>query len=278
MEIKFYNDLGSITFSGGYAENAWCMTACDGLTFSGKTFKTVRYTGDDGCETVDMLENQRVITLSGDVKVTKNFAADYALALAVLGREGTLSVTSGGVCRRIGAVCSEFSETDRNSAFRVFCIQFVCDNPFFESDSQEEFYIYKSIPKLNSDFAFPGAFSQRISGGRAVCFGSAATEPVISVNTGTAGGKLTVTNKTSGESISLDYTAHAGESITLDVKNRTVRSSDGTDLTSCLSDESFFEGFRLLPGENELEVKTDTAYTGLTVACRYRPLYREAGI
>lgn len=277
MEIKFYNDLGIITFAGGTSGSAWKLTACDGLAYSSKSLKTARYAGTPGCETVEELENPRTITLSGDVHLSGG-NDEYAQGLTVLGKRGTLAVKSLFGTRRISAACTSFTETARNGAYRVFCAQFVADNPFFESDTAEEFYLYKSVANLDKNFTFPGAFSKRISGGNVVCIGSAPAEPVITVVCGAECGSLSISNKTTGESINLNLSGQSGEAITLDVKNRTVRSSNGDDLTSCLTDESFFEGFCLMPGENEIELKRDSAETDMIVTCRYTPLYREAAV
>ena len=279
MEIRFYNSRGSITFSGRYREGAWCMTACEGLAFSGKTFQTARFGKAAGCSIIDSMENQRTVTISGDICTSDlNFTENYSNSLAVLGDTGTLEIKTALGIRKTEAVCSEFAETGKNKAFRSFCVQFICENPFFESETSEEFYIYKTIPKLNGNFTFPGVFSQRIASGTVFCAGSAACEPIFFIDTGTAGGKLTVSNKTTGEKISIDYTAMPNELITLDVKKRTVTSSLGKDLTNLLSDDSFFDGFTLIPGENELEAQSDTADTGICVVCRFRPLYREAAV
>lgn len=273
MEIKFYNDLGTITFSGGSGK--WNLTACDGLAYSSKSFKTARYAGTPGVETVSELENQRTITLSGDVSETSE---DYSRGLAVLSKRGTLEVCSIFGTRRINAVCSSFTETAKKGAYRVFCAQFIADNPYFESDTAEEFYLYKSVANLNKDFTFPGTFSKRISGGNVFCTGSAPAEPIITAVFSENCGTLNFANKTTGETIRLDLSGMSDEAITLDVKNRTVRSADGVDLTSCLTDESFFEGFTLVPGENELEVTTGINMPDMIVTCRYTPLYREAAV
>lgn len=278
MEIRFYNARGSVIFSGTYREGAWCMTACEGLAFSGKTFQTARFGEDAGCTIIAGSDNQRTVTIGGDIRTDGDYAEKYADALAVLGETGTLEVETSAGVRRIEAVCSEFRETGRYKTYRTFCVQFICANPFFESDTSEEFYIYKSIPKLNKDFSFPGMFSKRIASGTLFCEGSAECEPIIFIDTGTVGGKLTVSNKTTGEKLSIDYTSVPNELITVDVKNRTVTSSLGKDLTNLLTDDSFFEGFTLVPGENELEAQSDTADTGICVICRFRPLYREAAI
>lgn len=278
LAIKFYNELGQITFFGG-SPGKWRLTTVDGLAFCGRTFKSARYAGQAGQETTQSVLNPRTITLSGDVETDENFLAEYADALAALEKEGTLEITSALGKRSIGARCCDFYQGEKKGRYMLFVIQFLCDNPYFESADKIEVPVFKEIPLLDKDFAFPGSFSGRVSRKNIMYAGNAETEPVffINVEDGADGENLlSIINHTSGEALNFNYGATKNESITVDVKNRTIYNSAGESLLKYLADDSFFDGFHLYPGANDIEVINRNMNTGLNVTCSYSDRFSEA--
>ncbi len=275
--IKFYNDIGTITFGGGSAEGAWRLTACDGLALPGKSFTVCRYAGCDGQTTVSARKNARTITLTGDFYTGDGQIDAYAKAMTVLGESGTLEVGIGGKTRRTAAECASFTERGHEGAYRLFAVQFVCDNPYFESGEACEVLVYRTIPLLDGGFAFPGKFSERISRRIIVNSGDCAAEPTIFINAGhNPTGTIAIINHTSGEKLSLNYEPLADEVITIDTSLRKITGADGENLLNYLSDDSFFDGFHLMPGDNDIEVLIGNANRQLDVSCRFRPCYSEA--
>lgn len=274
--IKFYNDAGTVTFGGGSAPDGWRLTACDGLALTGKSFTACRYAGCDGQTTVETRKNARTITMSGDFYAKTNNGS-YEKAMTVLGSRGILEVNTGGKVRRTEAECASFTERGHEGKYRLFTVQFICDSPYFESAEACEIPIYKTIPHLNADFTFPGIFSERISRNIVVNQGDMPAEPVLFINAGhNPQGIITVKNHTSGGQLSINYEPLADDIITVDVPARKIYNSDGENLLGNLSDDSFFDGFTLLPGSNDIEVLLGEANRELYVSCRFRPRYSEA--
>lgn len=279
LSIKFYNETGSITFGGGKSDSAWKLTEAEGLAGVDKSFTAVRYANTDGQETTEVRKNARCVTLSGDIAVGDDFAKEYSRALAVLEEEGWLEISASHYTRRIRARCSEYRQGERKGRFLMFTVQFICDNPFFEDIESVENMIFAVIPKLDENFEFPGAFSGRISESAVNYDGNARTEPMffIEINDAAEGDNvISLYNSTSGESLKLNYDAAAGECVIVDVQNRKVYNSDGENLLKHIADDSFFDGFHLYPGINEIVVINNNMNTGITVMCRYTRKFAEA--
>lgn len=278
LNIKFYNESGSIVFGGGGTNTAWRLTEAEGLTFAGKTFTAAKYADSDGQETVAVTANARTITLSGDITAGENFAEQYRGALAVLESPGTLEINTSFGTRRIEAVCCDFKQGERKGKYLIFTVQFICDSPYFEDAEQIERVIFAEVPLLDKTFTFPGSFSERISKSELNYGGSVKTEPVffIRLNESSGGGALEVHNRTSGESLKFNYSAPVGDCITIDVKGRKIYNADGESLLKYLADDSFFDGFHLFPGVNEIEAVNNNMNVGITAVCRYANKFSEA--
>lgn len=281
FSIRFYNETGEILFGGGGSVSPWKLTACEGLSFSGKSFTVAKYAGQDGQETTSCVDNARTITLSGDLVVGENFEEEYSAAISSLSKKGWLEVTTVLGVRRIEARCCEYRQVDRKGKFILFTVQFICDCPYFEDIVKTEAYVFQQVPLMNSGFSFPGSFSKRISKSLFNYEGTAKAEPmfIININEGTDGDNvIAIYNHTSGESLKLNYSAALGECVTVDVKNRKIYNSKGENLIKHLSDDSFFDGFFLYPGINDIEVLNSNMNTGIDVVCRYSNRFSEAVI
>lgn len=279
FNIRFFNETGSIGFGGGRSGSCWKVTSADGLAFCGRNFTCVKYAGQDGQKTTNVAVNARVITLSGDVLLSDNFSVEFKSAMAVLENEGTLEIKTDLGTRRIKARCCDFRENGRKGKYMLFVVQFICDDPYFEDADKTEVAIYKEIPRLDAEFAFPGKFSERISRRTIVYEGTREAEPVffISVDEGKDGeNKLVIKNHTSGENLTFDYGGVLGDFITVDIENRKIYNQDGENLLKYLADDSFFDGFHLFPGSNDIEVINRNINTGISVNCCYANRYSEA--
>ena len=277
FRIIFYNDKGSVTFGGGKSESNWKIIEADGLGLSGKSYKSCIFENSIGQETVSTHINARTITLSGDFFMEENYKSEYKNALAVLNSEGILEVREENGNRRIKAHCVQFLPLSKKGRYIPFTVQFVCDDPYFESAEAYEIPIYKIIPMLSRDFTFPGMFSQRVTRRNVFISSNAETEPIIIINSGSnPNGVLYIKNHTSGESLTINYEPLGGEFITVDVKNRKIFNQNGENLLTYLTDDSFFDGFHLYPGDNDVEVSIGTANTELEVFLRYNERFLEA--
>ncbi len=279
FNIRFYNETGSIDFGGGRSVSFWKVTSADGLAFCGRNFTCAKYAGQDGQKTTDVTVNARTITLSGDALCCDDFAQEFKSAMTVLENEGVIEIKTELGTRRIKARCCDFRENGRKGKYMLFVVQFVCDDPYFEDADKTEIAIYKQIPLLDADFTFPGKFSERICRRNIMYEGTREAEPVffISIDEGKDGdNQLVIKNHTSGENLTFNYGGVMGDFITVDIKNRKIYNQDGESLLKYLADDSFFDGFHLFPGSNDIEVINRNVNTGITVNCRYANRYSEA--
>lgn len=279
FNIRFYNESGSIDFGGGKSESLWKVTKVDGLSFCTREFTYAKYAGQDGKKVTDVTVNPRTITLCGDVFISDNFAEEFKMAMTVLEEEGTLEINTPIGKRIITARCCDFLQSDRKGKYMMFTVQFLCEDPYFEDADKTEVAIYRRIPMLDKNFAFPDMFSGRISRNNIEYLGTRWAEPVffISVEEGTAGDDLLIIkNHTSGEIITFNYGCVLGDFITVDIKNRKIYNQDGESLLKYLADDSFFDGFHLHPGSNDIEVINRNVNTGISVTCLYANRYCEA--
>ena len=279
FRIRFYNETGSIDFGGGRSGSLWKVTSADGLAFCGRTFTSAKYVGQDGQKTTSVAVNARTITLSGDVYCGYGFGGEFKSAMAVLEKEGILEVETELGTRRINGRCCDFRASERKGKYMLFVVQFLCDDPYFEDADKTEIAIYKEISLLDREFTFPGKFSERISRRNIVYEGTREAEPVffISIDEGKDGeNQLVIKNHTSGENLVFNYGGVMGDFITVDIKNRKIYNQDGESLLKYLADDSFFDGFHLFPGNNDVEVINRNINTGISVTCRYANRYSEA--
>ena len=278
LTIKFYNERGQVTFCGG-GSGRWKLTAADGLSLCGRTFKTAKYAGQAGQQTLETVVNPRTITLSGDVETDENFLEEYQNVIGILGKEGILEIATDQGKRNINAKCCEFCQGEKKGRYMLFVVQFICDNPYFKDPDKVEVPIFKEIPLLDKNFSLPGVFSRRIARKNLVYEGNAETEPVFYINVeevSDGDAVLSIINHTSGECLNFNYGASENESIILDIENRSVYNSYGDDLLQYLADDSFFDGFHLYPGANDIEVINYNTSAGVGVSCTYSNQYLEA--
>ena len=277
FEIIFYNSRGSVTFGGGKSESRFRIIEADGLGLSGKSYKSCTFQGFAGQETVDVHRNARTVTLKGDFFMEQGGLDGLKSALCVLDKDGILEVRNRGEALRIKAYCTQFLPLEKKGNFLPFTVQFVCDEPYFESAVGYEVPVYKTVAMLDCDFQFPGAFSQRITRRNVYITSTAEVEPVITIIAGrNPSGNLRIINHTSGESLNINYEPLGNECITVDVKNRKIFNQSGESLLYYLADESFFDGFHLYPADNDIEVNIGAANTELEVMMRYNKRFLEA--
>ena len=277
FEIIFYNSCGSVVFGGGRSESRFKIIEADGLGLSGKSFKSCIFENSVGQKTVDVHDNARTITLKGDFFIGGDYLDDYKEAFAVFDKEGVLEIRHRGGAFRIKAYCTQFLPLEKKGEYMPFTIQFVCDEPYFESAAGYEVPIFKTIGRLDSDFEFPGMFSERITRRNVYISSNARTEPVITIKTGREpSGVLHIQNHTSGEQLDINYEPLSREYITVDVKNRKIFNQNGDNLLTYLANDSFFDGFHLFPGDNDVEVRIGTANIELEVMLRYNECFLEA--
>lgn len=281
MEIVYNNSIGSVNFRGG-GDFPFRLTDIDGLWLTSKTFSTVKYSGMPGQDTTEVSESARTITLGGDLQMDHaNSRYLLSLALTVLNTPGALLFYyNDGRILKIDCQCSAVEAGERNRAFQKFSFQFICDSPYFTDLYDTHVPLYKITGLLDDSFTFPGAFSTAVIGGELYYTGTAKTEPVITITVHSTEeypeNGFYIENQTTGQKIQLDYIPTAGDVITLDIPNRKIYKHDGTDLLPQISDDTFLDGFTLMPGANILEVLQLNVNMDAYMECAYKNKYLEA--
>lgn len=282
MYFKFSNSRGSLVFGSEHrADSMFRLTDITGLSIPDKSFTTAVYANLRGQETVGTRICPRTITISGDVVDSENSFDALSKAAFILDKAGTLEIHFDDKNpRKIDCVCTSFIPGDRKGKYRLFVIQFMCDDPYFYDDKEISTPAFGVRGYLNSSFTFPGVFSTRLSNSTIFCKGNALTEPVFKIavieKNESANPTLCIKNYTTGSSINLKYSASVGDVITIDTSKRKIYNQRGENLLSYLADDSFFSDFYLVPGNNYLSIDVSGTIDAVRVDCLYYARYIEA--
>ena len=274
IKLRFYNNIGEVVFD----KSGWHLTEAEGLAVPAKSITGARYINHPGQHTTYCIENPRTITLSGDISIMGEDADNFSKACTVLAKEGILEVENDRFTRQIGARCIEFIPGERNGRYRSFVVQFLCDSPFFEDTCYTDTVIYGRTPLLSKDTVLPAVFSTRIAKGDFFYRGSAYAEPIFYVRVPEGEGTLSISNKTTGGSLSIHYDGSLFRELTVDVENRKITDEHGISRLDLLTDDSFFDGFRLEHGNNRIEVINSDVANDIGTRMRYKVRYQEAVI
>lgn len=282
FNIEFKNEKGIVKMGGGTSNDVFMrITAVDGLTLPGKTYTTAKYINQPGQITTATAVNARTITISGDAVVDSEFQAKYANVMTVLNDEGYLIINIGSISRKIKCKCADFANGERNGAYQLMTMQFICDYPYFEDVLNTVVGVFSVVPLFGVDFTYEGMFSTKTTGGVIEYKGNVETEPTFYVTVENATDTsenygLYLHNKTTGEEIKLKYKPKTGEYITIDVANRKIYNSEGANLIKYITDDTFLDGFHLIPGSNDIEIYNYATSDNLIIACEYSCRYLEA--
>ncbi len=278
ISFKYKNRLGTVSFSGG-GNDAFRLTNFLGFGLAEREYVTADYSGFDGCVTVSSRFLPRAITISGDIS-GQSINHDLREAIEILSEPGYLYVTDGDFKRCI--YCDRISFPDVNRILKgkiaSFAIQFICDNPYFEDADDTVVALYSRTKCLTSPFTLPTIFSTTTAGATISINSKYEVEPILKIYFSReieGGADVVIRNSTTGKAISLKHTPIAGESITIDVKNRTVTSSVSGNIINSLTDDTFLGDFVLVRGRNEISVAAGDVALGITVECRYNNKYSE---
>jgi hypothetical protein len=272
IKMKYYNDFGDVVFD----KDNWHIIEAEGLSVPAKSISASRYINHPGQCTTYCIENPRTITLSGDINIAESGYEKYSEACCVLAKEGILVVETDLYTRQIGARCIDFVPGERKGNYRCFVMQFLCDVPFFEDTDYSESVIYQRKPLLSKDTVLPAVFSERVSKGDVFYQGTAYAEPEFYVKIPSGVGTISVINNTTGGRLSIGYNNDEFSQLVIDVKNRTITDENGVSRLDYLTDDSFFDGFILQHGKNNLEVINSNVENDIGTKMRYKIRYQEA--
>lgn len=281
MIITYTNKNGTVTFGGGDMDFAWRIKEIDGFGLVGKNYTASNYIGQPGQVTTSVSVNSRTITMSCDIKAGWDIQRVLSSDLVILDEDGVMTINVGYISRKIECRCIAATPGERDNTYQRYVFQFAADYPYFEDLEKTYIGVYQIQNLVDSNFTLPGILSKRTSRQIINTLGAAECEPIfiitvdekadVSDNSG-----IFIKNHTTGQIIQLNYQPSAGEEITIDVPNRKIYNSYGTNLISKISDDTFLDGFVLLPGENDIEALNYNTNTTLTVICEFSNKYKEA--
>lgn len=274
MQIEFANDIGKIVMG---ADSDLRIIEIDGLGLSAKTRNVTQYSGIVGQNKLSETINARTITISGDIKST---APQNILTrmIRILNDTGTLKLRFGTKRRSIKADCVELDISDRNGAYQPFIIQFICDYPYFSDINSTQVHVFEIQKKLRTEFMLPCIFSTRFAEKEILNRGDVICDPIFYITAVTAGeevGSVIIENETTGQKIILNYKPQRGEVITVDIENRSIKSSINGDIIYALDDESYLSDLYLAKGINHISI-TNSSGGEINVLCRFSNKYTEA--
>ncbi len=279
LKMIYKNELGEVVMHGSGSSELRIL-GVEGLGIVEREYNTAVFSGYDGQQTLGSRAVARTISLVLEA-VGKNAESIVRNALEVFGKSGVLYIENGESKRRI--LCSQIYIPDVTRILRKqiasFAVQLVCDNPYFEDAEDTIVPLYQREKLLSTPFALPSKFGRIVLGADIDVSGAISAEPVITLYYPEALGEseyVLISNKTTGRSIRLDYQPKAGDTVVVEITNRTVTSSISGNIINCISDETFLGDFTLEKGHNFVTVEAGDIAPAFTVECRYNNLYSEA--
>ena len=272
MKITYNNNFGTVAMSG---DGSCHFSICDidGIHLPGKDRTLIHFHNKDGYDESHSFYGQRVITISGDIK-SDNYN-ELKNAINVFSSPGTLTISTDYFSYQIWVNDITFKTQKKNNVYTAYCVQMTCDLPHFYDCSDIYSGIYSRTGLLTKDTYLPSVFTRRTIGGVIENNGNVVCEPKIIINclSTTPEEPITILNKTTNKQITINYSATAGETITIDIPKRIITSSINGDITSHLAPENYLCDMYLTYGKNAMDVVTASDNKNMELFIIYRNLY-----
>lgn len=278
MTFTFYNDMGSFKLLGSASEG-FCICSVSGLEPVSLTRTLETYIGEDGCIENSSQYGQRVITISGDLKMNKNSRDEIRNAMRVLSRKCTLTIDTGDNKRCINVNAATFTLGKKYSKYQTFVIQLTSDYPHFTDENLTQGILFKKDRLLSKDTIFPAVLSRRISSCTLENNGDLTIYPVITITKKDdviRNNEILIENETTGKKILLNKTMSCGEVIVVDIRNRRITSSIEGNILGTLDIYSSLSDFFCNVGENLISVSVNGEQTGVEIMISHFNEYLEA--
>ncbi len=286
MRLSYKNDNGDkYTLHDSYSNHIRIIDI-EGLEPPGKTIQTAKYPFQPGQVTTYSNYNARTITVGYDlITEDKQQEAEFRKLINIFNVPGYLHIETNNINRRIYCNHCVIKKGDRqNSKILRVVLQFTCDYPLFEESNTENKSLYAITPLLSAGSVFPCVLST-IEGGSGIYNnkGSANAEPIITINIinnpNSAVYDLRIFNETTNEVIELlGIKLLGGSVLTIDIPDRNIYTADGETLLNSISDDTFIDGFKFVPGENKIEISCSDAMVEYEISMVVRTVYTEAVI
>lgn len=279
MILTYKNEHGTIRLAGGGKENAWRVTEITGIGFPKRNFTYNTYAGVYGQELASVSIPSRTITISGDISVMAQKALPMHLAAKILNADGELSLQTGRKARRAKVRTLSFEVQERKMAYKTFVLQLESDNPYFWGPAPLSYSVFSRQNLLKSTFTLPCVFSRRNMSATVINSGDVECEPVLTIfkpeqSEVLESDTLIIKNEANGAVITLNHIMQPGETVTVDIPNRTIVSDSSGSILQEISDDTVLRSFVLLTGKNQVSCVSGDA--SLAVVCKFETLHLEA--
>ena len=258
----------------GGGANGFNITQISGLCIPENDISAVRYPNIAGRVVTRATPMERVITISADVSDdNKRYISN---ALRVFSIPGTVYITSLGKTKKIKCRSIAFEPGKKKGSYVPFTLQLCADYPYFEDMYETVTNISKREAELSSPFILGCAFSKRLFKNNVINYGDVAIEPVFEISSkeGVAcPSGITIKNLTNGNSITLNTDVLAGETITVDVKKRTITSNLRGNMISCIAKDTSLSRFVLDVGVSLVEISAPGTEDKIVSLCRHNNSY-----
>lgn len=278
MRLVYENKRGKVVMHGGGAAG-FNITNISGLSIPENNVSTVRYPDIAGQIVTKSTPMERIITISGDVYDENK--KQMMNASKVFLTPGVMYITSSGKTKKIKCRSISFEQGEKKGSYIPFTAQFCADNPYFEDMYETVTNISKREGRLTSPFVLGCAFSERLAKNNVINSGDVTIEPIFEISS-EKGGEcpfgITIENVTNGNSITLNTDISAGEIITVDVKNREIKSNLRGNIISCIKTDTSLSRFSLDVGISLIEIKSPDSKAELFTVCRHNNSYASIAV
>ena len=267
MEILFENELGKVQLTGSI-NPLLSPVEITGLNLPEKEITAAKFKMQAGQKLISSRDKPRTIKISGMLE------GNLPKAARLLYLNGTITIKTERMLRVISARCTEIINYANENKITI---SFVCDNPYFHDGQDLKIKVYSRINLVSSPFTLPCTFTNRIRKGNCKNESVVLSEPEIFI---TNKGKTTaegfiVTNQNTGAKLELNCEIPPDTAVFVNIKDRTVYSSNGENLLPALSSDCYLHEFTLAPGDNILSL---LAQDGIECEVIYNTNYTEAVI
>ena len=273
-KIKYTSENGTVILGGGQ-HALMRVRGIAGLGVPQREYSTVAIAA--GQRETGRRDLPRIITINGDL-IGDGDALENFERIAYA--DGILELDFGDKQRRIHCKLNNMTDPTRIIPDRLisFAVQFLCDDPYFEDAEATILDVATYTNMVIDTFTLPCVFTASQNAQTFFVEGVKNVYPIIHVGCTAAGDETTeygisITNYTTGNSITIYHRMRALESVIIDLKERTITSSLDGNIINSLSDDSDMADFYLQPGKNTLNVQSFSNAETNSIQIEFRSEY-----
>ena len=273
MKIIYENERGKVVMYGG-GSGIFNIIEIRGLSMPENDIDTVYYPDMAGCIVNKSTSQERVITISGDVRDATG--KNIARATHIISKPGAMTIISSGQSKKIFVRSISFETNRRKGTYIPFVLQLMAENPYFQDANETRTTVSKREGVLSSPFVLPCELSVRKTEAMVVNSGDVSIEPVFILTTPegvVCPEGIVIENLNTGTKIKLNTDIAPDEQIMVDVKNRRITSSSRGNIISCIDDDTSLSEFLLETGVSNVKISAWNAEGKIYAECIYNNNY-----